>query len=159
MNCLGHSHDIHRFAGFVRGNSYDRLNVKLKISDRLHNVLRTFDVGANGLVGEVLTRRNLLQRRCIEDDVSLAADRCNAVEVANVANNELKSSLEVVKDDLVRGNPSLQIIHPHVVLLGLISAEDNHFLGGTRYSGKDPFGEGLPKRARPARNQDALAVE
>ena len=49
----------------------------------------------------------------------------DAVEVADVADPELQQLLEVAVDDLVGRHAAVQVVHAHVVLLGLVAREDD----------------------------------
>jgi hypothetical protein len=45
--------------------------------------------------------------------------------VSDIANPELETALEVAVDHFVGGRRTVQVIHPHLVLLSLVAREDN----------------------------------
>jgi hypothetical protein len=106
--CLRHAHGVHGIDGLVRAEADDRAD-SLAVGS-LDDVLAAHDVGLDGLVREELTGGHLLERGGVEDEVG--ADHCafDALVVSDVTDEEPHAR---VAEALA-----------HVVLLGLVAAED-----------------------------------
>ena len=86
----------------------------------MQDVIRTDDVGLNGLHGEELAGRNLLQSSSVEDVVNTGHSVTDGLGIADIADVELHlfGVLRVLGLKLVT----------HIILLLLIAGEDADFL-------------------------------
>ena len=111
---LGDAHGIDRIGSLVGGQADYTLDTGIDSS--MENVVRTDDVGLNGLHGEELTGRNLLQSSSVEDVVNTGHGITDRLRIADITDVELHllGSLRVLGLKLMA----------HIVLLLFITGED-----------------------------------
>mgnify|MGYP000022438086 CR=1 FL=1 len=102
----------------------DRQTTRLTpgINSGVQNIVGTDDVGLNGLHGEELAGRDLLQSSSVEDVVNTGHGVTDGLGVADIADVELDlaSSLRVLGLKLVA----------HIILLFFVTGEDTNLFSG-----------------------------
>ena len=114
---LADAHRIDRICGLVRRQTNHALHAR--VDGRIQHIVRADDIGLHRLHREELARRDLLERRRMEDVIDPADGGLERGLVAYVADIEL---------DLVRHlrHPRLEVV-PHVVLLLFVARENPDF--------------------------------
>ena len=114
LNGLGDTHGVDGISGLVGGEADNALNTC--IDSGVEGVVRTDDVGLDGLHGEELARGHLLEGGCVEDVVHALHGVLERALVAHVADVEL---------DLTSyfRHACLEVM-THIVLLFLVAGED-----------------------------------
>ena len=115
---LGDTHSVDGISGFIGGQADDTLDTGINSS--VQNVIGTDDVGLDGLHGEELAGRNLLQGSSVEDVVNTGHCVTDGLRIADITDVEL-DLLGVLR---VLG---LKLM-THIVLLLLVTGEDTDFL-------------------------------
>ena len=113
---LGDAHGVDRVGCLVGGQTNHPLHTR--INSGVQDVIGTDDVGLNGLHGEELAGRNLLQSGSVEDVINTGHGILDRLRVADLADVELHlaSSLRVFCLKLMA----------HIVLLLLVTGENSN---------------------------------
>ena len=113
---FGNTHGIDGVSCLVGGQADNTLDTG--INSGVQNIVGTDDVGLNGLHGEELAGRNLLQSSSVEDVVNTGHGVTDGLGVADIADVELDlaSSLRVLGLKLVA----------HIILLFFVTGEDTN---------------------------------
>ena len=115
---LGDAHCVDGISRLVSGQADNTLNAC--VDGSVQNVVSTDDVGLDGLHGEELAGRNLLQSSSMEDVVNTGHCVTDGLRVADIADVELH---------LLCGVRVLGLkLMTHIVLLLLVTGEDADFL-------------------------------
>ena len=115
---LGDAHCVDGISRLVSGQADDTLNAC--VDGSVQNIVRTDDVGLNGLHGEELAGRNLFQSGSVEDVVNTGHSILDGLRVADIADVklDLASSLRMLGLKFVA----------HIILLLLVTRENADFL-------------------------------
>ena len=115
---FGNTHGIDGVSCLVGGQADNTLDTG--INSGVQNIVGTDDVGLNGLHGEELAGRNLLQSSSVEDVVNTGHGVTDGLGIADIADVELHllGSVRVLGLKLMA----------HIVLLLLVTGEDADFL-------------------------------
>ena len=115
---LGDAHSVDGVGCFIGGQADDTLDTG--INGGVQHIISTDDVGLDGLHGEELAGRNLLQSSSMEDVINTRHSITDRLRIADITDVELDlaSSLRVLCLKLMT----------HIVLLLLITGEDANFL-------------------------------
>ena len=115
---LGDAHSVNGVSCLIGGQADNTLDTG--INGGVQDVIRTDDVGLNGLHGEELAGRDLLQSSSVEDVVNTGHSVTDGLRVADIADVEL---------DLLSGVGMLRLkLMAHIVLLLLVTGEDTNLL-------------------------------
>ena len=115
---LGDAHGIDRIGSLVSGQANHSLYTG--INSGVQDVIGTDDVGLDGLHGEELAGRHLLQSGCMEDVVNTRHSILDRLRIADITD---------VKLDFLSGLRMLSLkLVAHIVLLLLIAGEDTNLL-------------------------------
>src|SRR5690606_31881183 len=137
---LRHSHRIDRIDGLIGAQGNDLGDAVL--DGRVDDVVATDNVRHDGLHGEELARRYLLQGGCMKHVVHAFHDRVYARPVAHVADVKLHAAV-------------VELVAHHV-LLQLVATEDPNF---TERAFQQELQQLVPERARAPGDQYRLSAE
>ena len=115
---LRDAHGVDGVSCLIGGQAYNTLNAS--VNSGVQHIISTDDVGLDGLHGEELAGRNLLQSGSVENVVNTGHGILDRLGIADITNVELDlaSSLRVLCLKLVT----------HVILLLLVTRENADFL-------------------------------
>ena len=116
--CFGNTHGVDGISRLVSGQADNTLNTG--VNSGVQHVIRTDDVGLNGLHGEELAGRNLLQSSSMEDVINTGHCVTDRLRIADIADIELYllGVLRVLGLKLMA----------HIILLLFITREDTDLL-------------------------------
>ena len=115
---LRDAHGVDGVSCLIGGQAYNTLNAS--VNSGVQHIISTDDVGLDGLHGEELAGRNLLQRGSVEDVVNTGHSVTDGLGVADITDVEL-DLLGVLR---VLG---LKLM-AHIVLLLFVTGEDTNLL-------------------------------
>lgn len=98
------------------------------LADDADDILRTTNVGLDGLKREVLAGWYLFEGSGVEYHIRIAEHAAYAVEIPDVTNLELQQAPVIIIDDLISGDPAMLIGQTHLMLFGLVAGKHDEFL-------------------------------
>ena len=130
---------IDRIYGFVGAQGQNSMHAL--VDGGIDHVAAAHDVGLDGFKRVVFARRHLLKRGRVDHDRHSGKGALQALRVAHVPNEVAEAGM-------------IEAPHPHIVLLELVTAEDDELLG--MVVTQHHLHELLPERPRPAGDQHNL---